>query len=345
LSLVLPMYGNVNVMYRKLGLRVLSFFCLALALAKAATGADLPGPAGERDGLAWLTDMRQAAFRLDYKGTVTYIKDEQVDSFNLFHAYRDGQERERLVSMNSPLREVVRAAGNVTRYASDGQKILVETKPSSRSLLVDLPEDPAVLTRYYRINLRGQEFIAGHLSQVVALEPRDEYRYTRLLWVDTDSRLPLKLDVISEDGHSVEQMVFTTLDTRSPVTSKELEPVAHASKGVTQVSQRETLPLESLNWTLMDVPDGFQMVSYVRLKRPPADVPVDHLLLSDGFSSVSVYLEKGGASASKGARRVGAINVDTVNANGYLITVMGEVPVKTVQKIAKGLRYKQDSGS
>jgi len=221
----------------------------------------------------------------------------------------------------------------------------VETKPSSRSLLVELPDDPAVLTRYYRINLRGQEFIAGHLCQVVALEPRDEYRYTRLLWVDTVSRLPLKLDVINEDGQSVEQMVFTTLDTRSQVTSKDLEPVAHASMGVTQVSHRETLALESLNWTLMDVPDGFQMVSYVRLKRPPADVPVEHLLLSDGFSSVSVYLEKSGAAARKGARRVGAINVDTVLVHGYLITVMGEVPAKTVQRIAKGLHYKQNGGS
>jgi len=332
-------------MYRQTGLRVLSFFCLALVLGKAVAGVGLPGPAGERDGLGWLTDMRQAAFKLDYKGTVTYVKDDQVDSFNLFHAYRDGQEQERLVSINSPLREVVRAAGNVTRYAADGQKILVETKPSSRSLLVELPDDPAVLTRYYRINLRGQEFIAGHLCQVVALEPRDEYRYTRLLWVDTVSRLPLKLDVINEDGQSVEQMVFTTLDTRSQVTSKDLEPVAHASMGVTQVSHRETLALESLNWTLMDVPDGFQMVSYVRLKRPPADVPVEHLLLSDGFSSVSVYLEKSGAAASKGARRVGAINVDTVLVHGYLITVMGEVPAKTVQRIAKGLHYKQNGGS
>jgi len=108
------MRGNVNVMYRQTGLRVLSFFCLALVLGKAVAGVGLPGPAGERDGLGWLTDMRQAAFKLDYKGTVTYVKDDQVDSFNLFHAYRDGQEQERLVSINSPLREVVRAAGDVT---------------------------------------------------------------------------------------------------------------------------------------------------------------------------------------------------------------------------------------
>ncbi len=299
----------------------------------------------QASGLEWLKDMRHAAMSLNYQGIVAYIKDQQVDSFRLYHSFSGGKETERLVSMNSPLREVVRSEGTISRYTSQDQQVAVETKPSNGSILLDLPDDPILLTKHYRINLRGQEFVAGQLAQVIALEPYDEYRYTRLIWVGTDSKLPLKFDVLNEDGISVEQMVFTSISTETEIAQKDLQSSVRSESAVANISHREQKPLESLNWTLSDVPEGFQIVSYVLMKRPPLDVPVEHILLSDGFSSVSIYIEKRKGAKAGQARNIGAINVDTQSSNGFLLTVMGEVPIKTVKQIAKGLRYKQNHGS
>lgn len=299
------------------------------------------GVAAETDsGVQWLIEMRTAAVSRDYQGNVSYLKDQQVDSFRLYHKVVDGQEFERLISVNSPLREVVRAGTNVSRYSSDSRQVFVDTKPSSHSVLINLPEDPATLERFYRINLRGQEYVAGQMTQVVALEPRDGFRYTRLLWIDTQTHLPLKFDVLNEEGQSVEQMVFTSINTKDTVLEKDLEPSSHPGASITQISHRETQPLEAFKWTLKQVPEGFQIVSYSVFERPTTGQTVEQLLLSDGFSSVSVYIEEQGASAASGTRRIGAVNVATETRKGHLVTVMGEVPVKTVQLIAKGLEEK-----
>ena len=37
---------------------------------------------------------------------------------------------------------------------------------------------------------------------------------------------------------------------------------------------------------------------------------------------------------------MGAVNVNSIDFHGHLVTVMGEVPLKTVELIAKGLGEK-----
>lgn len=296
-------------------------------------------------GIPWLVDMRRAAADLNYQGFVVYAKDQQLDTFKLFHANSEGQEKERLVALNSPLREVVRTAGNVSFYSAQDSQVVVETKPSNRSVLIELPDDPTVLSRYYRVGLRGQEYVAGRLAQVVSLEPKDPYRYTRIIWVDVESKLPLKLEVLNEEGQPVEQMVFVSLALGANASGRDFEPAVREGRTLSSISHRESTPLGDLNWTLQDVPEGFQIVSYFKTLRTPSNHLVEHILLSDGFASVSVYIEKNsGAKASK-ERKAGAINIESLTTDGYTITVMGEVPVRTVQVIAKGTHLKSSGRS
>lgn len=298
--------------------------------------------ASETAALNWLTDMRHAVAERNYKGVVAYLKDgQQMESFQLFHAAKSGVEQERLVSMNSPLREVIRSAEKVSCYFPDTKKVFIENKPGNRSsALVDLPEDLSQLSRYYRVNLQGQEYVANRLSQVVGIEPRDDYRYARLIWVDTESKLPLKFEMLDEDGQTVEQMIFTSVSLESAIPQKDLEPSVATDSFTQQTGQTETLPLDSLRWTLQNVPEGFRIVSYTRMKRASAKRAVDHVLLSDGFSSVSIYLEteKGGFTTQY-SKRLGTLNAKSLRIDDYSATVMGEVPAKTVESIAHGLKH------
>ena len=287
--------------------------------------------------------MRHAVSHLNYKGVVAYLKDKQVESFQLFHASNSGKEQERLVSMNSPLREVVRDANKVACYYPDTKTVFIDSKPSTRSVLMELPNNLDQLARYYRVSLKDQEYVTRRLSQIVEIEPRDTFRYARRIWIDTASKLPLKFEVLGDDNQAVEQMVFTSLSLESSISSEELNPSMPPDEFTHQASQREILPLDSLRWTLHDVPDGFQIVSYTRLKR--AERPVEHILLSDGFSSVSIYLEaqKGGAPKEH-PKQIGTTNAYSIKIKDYLATVMGEVPAKTVETIAHGL-LRQDADS
>ncbi|MGX2039558.1 MucB/RseB C-terminal domain-containing protein [Methylocaldum sp. MU1018] len=282
--------------------------------------------------------MRQAVIHLNYRGIVAYLKDEHVESFQLFHAFAGGAEQERLVSMNSPLREVVRNAEKVACYFPDTKTVFVENKPSRRSVLLELPEDLKQLSKQYGFKLREQEYVAQRLAQMISIEPRDEFRYARRIWVDLESKLPLKFELISENGQVVEQMMFTSLSIEELIPQSDLDVSTRVDAFTWQIKQREAMPLESLKWALKSVPDGFQMISYTRLIRAPTESPIEHILLSDGFSSVSIYIdESGGDAIGDYQRKVGAINAQSRKIDRYLVTVMGEVPVRTVQAIAGGV--------
>ncbi|WP_026612117.1 MucB/RseB C-terminal domain-containing protein [Methylocaldum szegediense] len=317
--------------------RILAWqICLMMIAAEALGGTGEPS---RNDAVRWLMDMRQAVSQLNYRGIVAYLKDSHVESFQLLHAYTDGMEHERLVSMNSPLREVVRSAEKVSCYFPDTKTVFIENRPPRRSVLLELPDDWKQLSRHYDLKLEEQEYVAQRLSQVISIEPRDDFRYARRIWVDLESKLPLKFELVDERGQVVEQMMFTSLSVENSIPLAELDASTKVDALTWQIKRREAMPLGSLNWALGSVPDGFQMISYTRLIRTPTEHPVEHILLSDGFSSVSIYIDEMGGGIVKGHhKKVGAINAHSRMIDRYLVTVMGEVPVRTVEAIASGVR-------
>jgi sigma-E factor negative regulatory protein RseB len=94
------------------------------------------------------------------------------------------------------------------------------------------------------------------------------------------------------------------------------------------------------------LPKGFKRIFFSRKPLHKSDQPVDHLLLSDGFASVSVYLETKKADPSadshipEGIHTVGAINSLSRNLADFQLTVLGEVPAQTVKFIAEGVKLR-----
>jgi sigma-E factor negative regulatory protein RseB len=62
-----------------------------------------------------------------------------------------------------------------------------------------------------------------------------------------------------------------------------------------------------------------------------------HLVYSDGLASVSVFIEKdkGVSSHLYGASSMGAVNAFGNLVGEHFVTVVGEVPAKTVQLMAQ----------
>jgi len=316
--------------------------CLHLAGLSEPVRAGDSTDVSSGDALGWLSGMRQAAGRLNYKGMLAFSKNGRVESFQLLHAVHEGVEYERLISMNSPLREVTRNAEKVVCYYPDTQTAYVENKPSRHSLLLDFPEDLSQLTHLYHFTLQGQEYVAKRPARIVSITPRDDYRYARRLWLDEESGLPLKSELLDETGADVEQMVFTTLELGVDISRHELEASIPDHSVKWEVNQRETLSPASLSWSLEGVPEGFRILSYSRMKRNSHQTPLDHLLLSDGLSSVSVYIDESKSDTLKAhPRKLGAFSAASRKIGTYQVTVMGEVPERTVTLIVDGLRYRE----
>jgi sigma-E factor negative regulatory protein RseB len=289
--------------------------------------------------LKWLQDMRQAAGILSYQGTMVYLQDRRMETFQIFHGVIDGVERERMLSTSSPMREIIRNAQKVTCYFPDSKTVAVDQKSTRRSILVDVPENVSALSKLYDFKLGTTMVLAQKQARLISITPKDDMRYSRHLWVDVISKLPLKLELLDGDNQSVEQIVYTELNVHPSLSANSFAATTHPDESW-NTKEHQLLSAESLQWTLNSVPDGFHLVSYSRLKRGMYNSEIDYILLSDGFASVSIYIDQvKGESTATLPRKLGAVNSVSRRLDDYLITVMGEVPEKTVQAIAAGIRH------
>lgn len=279
-----------------------------------------------------LENMRQSMKQLDYQGTVAFFKNGRLDAMKYFHTVDKGLERERLLSLNSPMREVIREAGKVSCVFKKTNQVVVNEHPVSQSFIVDLPKDFSVIQNVYSFVELEEESVAMLPAHVVSIEPKDKYRYKRKIWVNKENFLPLKSEVYDLEGKTVEQVVFTDIQVSSPVPVN--NGAANKATAISNNTQVESLPIEQAQIILNNIPLNYYVEFFTQMDE------TEHILLSDGFSTVSVYIEAKVIDAVEGLQILGSVKSLTKIIDDFQITVLGEVPVDTVQFIAQGIKLK-----
>jgi sigma-E factor negative regulatory protein RseB len=290
--------------------------------------------------LQMLQALQQAMGSLNYQGTLAILKNAKLDTLHYFHAVHQGVEQERLVSLNSPLREVIREGDKVRCLFKASQQVIIDHKPMGQSFLLELPKDLAIFEKTYRLVAEHEAQVALQTAEVVSIEPLDQFRYTRKFWIAKQTHLPLKVEVLDFTGETLEQVMFTDLQLTPPSSKVD---IAFDDKKVQHIHQFEHLGLDKLPMQLQHVPAGFEKRLFIRTHLHPSNKAVEQLLLSDGLSSVSVYLEKNPQNFRAGLQTAGAVNSLSRVIGDYSITVMGDVPVATVEFIAQGIVFPDDS--
>ncbi len=296
---------------------------------------------------AWLQKMQRAAHTLNYEGTFVYGHDSNLTSMRIVHRADAQGEQERLIALDGSGREVVRNDDRVTCIMPDAQTVVVESKRPNKQFPPAFPMRIDNLAAVYRFRLAGErQVVAGRETQRIDILPRDEYRYGHRLWIDRKTGLLLKTHLVDEQGRPVEQFMFTRIRFLEQVPDALLEPAVDASRFTRYEGRRDTPmgvdnpPAVVIGW----MPPGFRE-DMQRLQRLPASThPVEHLVYSDGLASVSVFLEEEverDAANLVGATRMGAVNAHGRSLGDYHVTVVGEVPHITVQRISAAVRLKQ----
>jgi sigma-E factor negative regulatory protein RseB len=308
-------------------------FFLSLFLSTGTVSAQDSGLTARQT----LTKMNNAMQLLNYQGTIAFFKNDKLETMKYFHAAKDGQEQERLLSLNSPLREVIRSTGKVRCRFNNNRQIVVDHRPYETSFLIDMPKNLDDLTDIYHFELDGEENVAMLPSYVITIKSNDKFRYDRKVWVEKENFLPLKVAVFDSSGTILEQIIFTEQQVMEQLSFDD----SNMPDSVESVQQSfQHLPPDQAAFEVPRIPPGFKKVFFNRRPMHNLDQLVDHLVLSDGFASVSVYLENKNPAIPTGFQSAGAINSFSRIRDDYLITVMGEVPAATVKMIAEGVELK-----
>jgi len=313
-----------------------SLFFAMLLLLQSAQAQDRQSKA-----LDMLVNMIQAMSTLDYQGTLVIYRNGKLDAMKLYHSVHDGVEQERLMALNSPMREIVRQADKVVCVYLDSNDVIIDHRPAQRSFLFDFPDDLQELSKYYRFDLGKRETIAMLPTQLVSIIPRDDFRYGGMIWISLDNFLPLKYELISTAGIPLEQVAFTDLVLGGDMPQSDLQAlIAENTQRARHIHRLTRLPLTEAGFILENVPNGFHREFFARRKMHNREAYVQHMLLSDGLATVSVYMEKKDKDLQSGFKTTGSTNFYTRDLDTYQVTVMGEVPAKTVKFIAEGVLLK-----
>lgn len=289
-----------------------------------------------------------AMAKLNYQGTVAFLRNGKLETMKYFHVFDKGVEQERLLSLNSPLREIVRDEDKVSCLFKVTKQMVVDYRPSPRSFLLDLPKNLTEIGSFYGFEVVGEEDVAMLPAYVIRISPKDDYRYARKIWVEQKQFLPLKVEVYDTNGATLEQVVFTDIEVKDKlpmvdIAKEQAKPAPVSTINPIQAAQVTTSSELSLNSLSVM---GFSEVFLARRALHNSGQMADHLLLSDGFASVSVYMEtKTAATASDQSstdsmQTVGAVNFYSRNLDENLLTVLGDVPAKTVKAIAQAVKIK-----
>lgn len=301
--------------------------------------------ANDKEAVQMLERMTEAAKNLTYEGVFAYQSGKNLQSIRIFHRADARGELERLISLNGAAREVIRSNDMVTCINPDGKQVNVSRRPLGRGFPSDLPRRLNSATPYYQVELGETDRIAGRSAHELIITPVDNYRYGYRLWVDNDTDLLLKSELRDEEGDVLETFAFSALSTGVHIPEHKLksqmngeEMTWHRTEPETPVNMAKRTNNVS-HWRMQWLPDGFALVAQQTRLRASNGANVEQRVYSDGLSSVSIFIEKIRARHNhlRGGSHVGAINAYGTVMHAHFVTVVGEVPAMTVEKIGNAI--------
>jgi sigma-E factor negative regulatory protein RseB len=313
---------------------------------------------------AWADDLSEMLQRMsdvgqsqNYRGTFILRKSDKLSTLYVAHGVDEQGVWESMESLNGELKKVLRHNNRIVSVYPDRQLVTVRQTSKQQPLHLQLPENINQLEFHYSMARLDDDRIANHPTLVVNLLPRDQYRYGYRYWIDKNTGMLLRCDLLSENNEVIEQMMFTSLEYITGASSHDfnLQQFERFNQQVLDEPSTDQVNDTTTDWEIKQLPNGFMLTqNTMRYTRNPAegapkgaesansvstaDVPdLQHLVYSDGLASVSVFIEKnkGDENHLQGASSMGAVNAFGYSAGDFFVTVVGEVPEKTVQLMAQ----------
>jgi len=293
----------------------------------------------------WLERMSAAMNQMSYQGTFVYVQGDEVETMRITHVADDAGVRERLVSISGSQREILRDSSGI-RWVQDDDHSVMEDTASGRSFFPEISlqlsaESPSA----YSFEIGALERIAGHSGRQVKIVPQDKYRYGYALWLEEQSALLLKWELMDSRQRRLAKLMFTDLRLGSEVDTSELRSASNLKdyrKLESKLPSRGSLSHSKPNWQAGNLPSGFRLTAHRNLGKNEQQI-YEHLVYSDGLAAVSVYVESSDEEPPNQEATISKMGTTHAYArvtDGVLITVIGDVPAITVQTIGEAVQPK-----
>ena len=293
-------------------------------LFSAALLSPLASFAQSPDPLTLLERMQKNVHTLTYEGDFVYQFGDVLNAMHIAHSWQDGYERQQLTTLTGVEREIIRQ--------NPGQTDSSGTRVSRRLLKAPtlMTFSPRNLDGVYNFKVLGDDRVAARETTVIAVLPVDDFRYGHRLYLDKETMLPLRREVLDKKGKPVSQQMFTAISISADVATD--APAADDS-----ASEAKYLG----PWRFTDLPKGFVMKVYTRGRTNNGHAS-EHFVFSDGIVRISLFIED--KSTAKLGRRssAGPVAILGSEVDGHRITIVGEAPIETLKHFLKSAHLQQE---
>ena len=306
------------------------------------------------DARAWLEKMNQALATRNYDGTFFHLSEGRVETMRIVHRVKAGRVTERLQSLDGSGREFVRNNDELTCYLPDQHTVLVEPRQDHGPFLGSLPRFGADVDEFYLIQSLPSSRVLGRPARVIAVNPKDQFRFGYRLWLDETTAMPLKTQLCDARGQVIEQILFARLEMPETIADADLAPAVRTEgmRWVRQGPSSEPAAAALSAYRASELPPGFHLTISGAQTLGGAAVPAAHLVYSDGLATVSVFVEPEATAKAntadtpstppeppmEGLARVGSGFAFSTVVQGHQVTAVGEVPAQTVEFIAHSVK-------
>lgn len=317
---------------------------LAFGLWQAALAQTPAGGAPSRGVTEWLTRMHEASRQRAYTGTLVVSSASTMSASRIWHICDGTQQMERVETLTGAPRSTIRHNNDVITFVPEDKVAWVD-KRESLGVFPELLRTPSnSLPEFYSVRESAPERVAGHLADVVDIQPRDSWRFGYRIWSEKKTGLVVKLQTLGEQGAVLEQVAFSELQLDAPVRMDKLKRLMNDTRGydVHHLVLRKTTA-EAEGWRLKEAVPGFQSMS-CHTREGESSVgsgtaPPMQCVFSDGLASVSLFVEPFDAQRHGSEKSVvtGATHSLTRRVGAYWLTALGEVPPATLRRFAAAL--------
>lgn len=310
----------------------------AIPLVPLLLGGWLVLPVHADDAQDQLKRLAQAEQQQSFQGTFVYERNGSFSTHRIWHRVADGKVREHLLQLDGSAQEVLRVDG-MTQCVSGTLEAGVSNIPDSPAHAFDA----AKLSSWYDMKVAGNSRVAGRPAVVVTLTPRDQHRYGIELHLDSETGLPLKSLLLSEKGQLLERFQFTELDTKELPNDQALQPSGDCKPVDAVKAKAADAQKTQVAWRSDWLPPGFALSSAAARKDPQSKNLVTSLMYDDGLARFSVFIEPvSGAAVTDIRTQLGptvAVSRRLTTPKGdAMVTVVGEIPIGTAERIALSMR-------
>ena len=338
---------------RVAALALLACFSVLRAAAQPPVQAPLPAPAASaaeaRSLHDWLRQMHEAAKNRSYAGTFVVSSGGVMSSAKIWHVCEGSQQIERIESLSGTPRSTFRHNDQVITFLPEHKVARSEKRQSLGLFPEGFQSADSRIADFYQLKRGGMERVAGVEADMSLLLPRDALRFGYRVWTERKNGLLVKLQTLDTDGRVLEQAAFSELQLDTPIKMDKLILMMHKVEGYRlekPVLLKTTA--DAQGWALTVPVAGFKSVScYKRAAdaasaAAPGEEPLQWVF-SDGLASVSIFVDllDPRNELQEASFSMGATQALTRQLDAHRITVIGEVPMATLQLFANGVAHKK----